>query len=95
MSNRKKNKNKRRGTEKKLSVNFLILVIVLLLVAVCGGGYYMWQHKDTPEAKDIKGGENTTQTVQYICPMHPFIIKDKPGDCPVCGMALVKKTKNN
>ena len=25
---------------------------------------------------------------QYTCPMHPEIIKDKPGSCPICGMAL-------
>ena len=28
----------------------------------------------------------------YTCPMHPQIIKDKPGTCPICGMDLVKKT---
>ena len=25
---------------------------------------------------------------QYTCPMHPEIIRDKPGACPICGMAL-------
>ncbi|RWA58795.1 heavy metal translocating P-type ATPase [Mesorhizobium sp.] len=25
---------------------------------------------------------------QYTCPMHPEIIVDKPGACPICGMAL-------
>ncbi len=25
---------------------------------------------------------------QYTCPMHPEIVRDKPGDCPICGMAL-------
>lgn len=25
---------------------------------------------------------------QYTCPMHPEIIRDEPGDCPKCGMAL-------
>jgi Cu+-exporting ATPase len=25
---------------------------------------------------------------KYTCPMHPQIIRDKPGACPICGMAL-------
>ncbi|SBT09105.1 Copper-transporting P-type ATPase [Candidatus Accumulibacter aalborgensis] len=25
---------------------------------------------------------------QYTCPMHPEIVRDAPGDCPKCGMAL-------
>jgi len=25
----------------------------------------------------------------YQCPMHPAIISEKPGDCPICGMKLV------
>ena len=27
---------------------------------------------------------------KWISPMHPEIVKDKPGDCDICGMALVK-----
>ncbi len=27
----------------------------------------------------------------YICPMHPQIVRDEPGSCPICGMNLVKK----
>jgi len=26
---------------------------------------------------------------QYTCPMHPEIIRDQPGACPICGMDLV------
>ncbi|KND19459.1 haloacid dehalogenase [Pannonibacter phragmitetus] len=26
--------------------------------------------------------------VQYTCPMHPEIVRDAPGSCPICGMAL-------
>jgi Cu(I)/Ag(I) efflux system membrane fusion protein len=28
---------------------------------------------------------------KYVCPMHPQIVKDEPGSCPICGMDLVKK----
>src|SRR5450759_5338727 len=27
--------------------------------------------------------------IVYTCPMHPEIVRDAPGDCPICGMALV------
>ena len=30
-----------------------------------------------------------TTGAKYTCPMHPEIIRDAPGDCPICGMALV------
>ena len=28
----------------------------------------------------------------YTCPMHPEIIRDAPGACPICGMALEPRT---
>jgi membrane fusion protein, copper/silver efflux system len=30
----------------------------------------------------------------YYCPMHPNYTSDKPGDCPICGMSLVKRQAN-
>ena len=30
----------------------------------------------------------------YTCPMHPEIIRDKPGNCPICGMKLVPKKES-
>ncbi len=31
----------------------------------------------------------------YTCPMHPEIIRNAPGNCPICGMDLVKKVTEN
>jgi P-type Cu+ transporter len=30
-------------------------------------------------------------SVEYTCPMHPTIVQDHPGNCPICGMALESK----
>jgi P-type Cu+ transporter len=37
---------------------------------------------DRPAPKAMPAG------TQYTCPMHPEIVKDGPGSCPICGMAL-------
>jgi P-type Cu+ transporter len=29
---------------------------------------------------------------EYTCPMHPEIVRDRPGACPICGMALEPRT---
>jgi Cu+-exporting ATPase len=29
--------------------------------------------------------------VTYTCPMHPQIVRDAPGSCPICGMALERR----
>jgi hypothetical protein len=26
--------------------------------------------------------------MQYTCPMHPEVVRDEPGNCPLCGMTL-------
>jgi Cu+-exporting ATPase len=29
---------------------------------------------------------------EWVCPMHPEIVRDAPGSCPICGMALEPRT---
>ncbi len=31
---------------------------------------------------------------EFFCPMHPSVVQDQPGNCPICGMPLSKRTKS-
>ena len=37
--------------------------------------------------------KDTTAAAEYICPMHPDYVSDKPGKCPKCGMTLERHQK--
>ncbi len=62
---------------------FSVSVLIFLLIA-CKSD----KTKDSGEAAHAGHGET-----YYTCSMHPQVMKDKPGDCPICGMALIKATK--
>jgi Cu+-exporting ATPase len=41
-----------------------------------------------PQPISIAPAPKPATTQKYTCPMHPEIIRDGPGSCPICGMAL-------
>src|SRR5215213_1849623 len=47
-----------------------------------------------PEPQPIGITRQPTPKVaqKYTCPMHPEIVRDGPGSCPICGMALEPMT---
>jgi Cu(I)/Ag(I) efflux system membrane fusion protein len=72
------------NNKQKLMVKALIGFMILIIVV--GGGYLGYKHFIK------KDGTSTTQKQLYTCPMHPQIVSDHPGQCPICGMDLVLKT---
>ena len=64
---------------------YLKYSLVLILISSIGFTVYFIVKKTGNHSK------NSSQTAVYSCSMHPKIIKDKPGNCPICGMTLVKK----
>jgi Ni,Fe-hydrogenase III large subunit len=44
-------------------------------------------------APDVEAAESAAvQTrTEFVCPMHPEIVRDEPGTCPLCGMDLVPR----
>jgi Cu(I)/Ag(I) efflux system membrane fusion protein len=67
------------------------LLIALVLTAGCD--------RDGDEAPDpsAAGAESALEHAErhldptYVCPMHPKVVRDEPGTCPICGMDLVEK----
>jgi Cu(I)/Ag(I) efflux system membrane fusion protein len=60
-----------------------IIQIVALAVFIVGIGWYISRERK-PSTRNIQG-----QKQVWYCPMHPNYTSDKPGVCPICGMALV------
>jgi Cu+-exporting ATPase len=44
--------------------------------------------KPAPAAPRITYPAPRTAPVEYVCPMDPEVLSDRPGACPICGMAL-------
>ncbi len=58
-----------------------------------------WSIKGTSNgAVDSSGSDKNDKSAQsnqvWTCSMHPQIRRDKPGDCPICGMDLVPVTQS-
>ncbi|QKJ64236.1 efflux RND transporter periplasmic adaptor subunit [Flavobacterium sp. M31R6] len=64
---------------------YLKFAILFLVVVFIGITIYFFA------TKSGKHSEMEHQNEVYTCSMHPEVIKDKPGSCPICGMTLVKK----
>jgi len=66
------------------------LFTVLAFLAVLGAGYYLGgiEHIGHEEHASHENSSPVKQKVRCTCGMHPFIIQDEPGLCPICGMKL-------
>lgn len=65
---------------RNLKFAILFLVVVFVGIAISFFVTKSDSHSEIEHPKEV-----------YTCSMHSQIIKDKPGNCPICGMTLVKK----
>ncbi len=81
------------GVEVMAGVRWTIIGLTAALAIWSVGHYFHWfDHK----ARSGSGGSaevSESAADQYQCPMHPAVIMDHPGECPICGMTLVKIEK--
>ncbi len=65
---------------------FILLLALAFGVAAC----------DTDDARpESQTASQEASGDVYTCPMHPSVVSDRPGACPVCGMALVKRSSEH
>lgn len=55
-----------------------LYIVMLFILIITGCSQTESEHNDT----------------LWTCPMHPEIISDKPGVCPICNMELIKKVND-
>ena len=64
-----------------------LVAVLFVFVAVAGTLIVL----RTGIISKFKTGTHETKSALYYCPMHPTYTSDKPGDCPICNMKLVKR----
>ena len=79
----------------------ILPISIILLASLLGGyAYYTDPEAGARPRMSANGAPADTAlpaiaiapevTEAWVCPMHPQIVQDHPGDCPICGMDLVK-----
>lgn len=64
---------------KMKGINILLVILLGWALSSC-----------THPPKKPDGG--TSKGILYTCSMHPQIVRERPGACPICGMTLVQKS---
>lgn len=58
----------------------IVLIAGLIILGGAATAYFLHNRQ---------AGHEAEHATHYFCPMHPSYTSDRPGDCPICGMALV------
>lgn len=64
-----------------------LFTLFLLLAAVGGGAYFLGK------SAGRTAGALAAEKTLYTCGMHPQVVQDHPGNCPICGMKLTPLRK--
>lgn len=60
-------------------IYIVVLIVAVSFIQACNS-------TETKEAKTTSASEEL-----YTCSMHPQVLENHPGNCPICGMKLIKK----
>ena len=78
---------------------FLSFTLVIAIAVAAGvlleHRYDLLEHPGDAGLADVRSGLDLEHAVRhldpdYVCPMHPQVVREAPGSCPVCGMDLLQ-----
>ena len=70
--------------------NILYLGIAVIIGII--GGYLLFSNSTATINQEIANSHSHSQVSEnqmWTCSMHPQIMQQDPGDCPICGMDLI------
>ncbi len=68
-----------------MKIKWMFILIIGIIIG-SAGTYFLAGGKISSSASEEQQTEAETQL--YSCGMHPEVISEEPGDCPICGMKL-------
>ncbi|MGH8443175.1 MAG: efflux RND transporter periplasmic adaptor subunit [Nevskiaceae bacterium] len=81
----------------------IIAAIIAVALSIAGGVWVASNWADWTNPAEGEPGHkhqlakktDAEGKTYYTCSMHPQVKLDEPGNCPICGMKLIKKTENS
>lgn len=74
-------------------INSIVSVARTICIAIVFAGAALMMNGCRDEAHDHASAE--ANAVTYTCPMHPQVVQETQGTCPICGMDLVLFDKSS
>jgi membrane fusion protein, copper/silver efflux system len=68
----------------------------LALMAATGFAFAYWDAIESRYEKWVRPAADrpvTATGIEFYCPMHPHVVQEEPGRCPICGMPLARRVK--
>ncbi len=83
------------GTDKRYKRPRRALIALTVVLALVAGAAVVYFTGLFGGPFPQKAAVSQQESSKYTCGMHPWIIQEKPGSCPVCGMTLTKVEGNS
>lgn len=86
--------DQKRNVNGKPLLKIILLTACLSLIVAGTAGYFFGRSKGPEEPGRVAAtGESVEEDILWTCGMHPWILSEEPGLCPICNMELTPKEK--